>query len=259
MAGVQIIDHSVLVAFWLTFTRWLATLIQLPLFDGLPVPSVVKVLAALAVSYAFFPSVEAVVLVDVEAAGDGAFWLLTAFNALVGLVLGFLVKSIMAVFASAGSVVTQQMGFEAASYFDPMAERRTGPLEVMVGWTVVAMVLSSGALAPMLKGMLATFGTVRPHDLGALAGSPLHFVGLFRSVFLSAVLLASPLIFTNILMMALLGIIARVVPQMNVIMMSFVVNIGLGLFVFAVVAEEFFRVSFAMYVERLGDWFRFVT
>jgi flagellar biosynthetic protein FliR len=40
-------------------------------------------------------------------------------------------------------------------------------------------------------------------------------------------------------------------------MVSFVVNIGIGLLVFFAISEEYFQVAYKMYVERLGDWFQF--
>jgi flagellar biosynthetic protein FliR len=57
----------------------------------------------------------------------------------------------------------------------------------------------------------------------------------------------------------ILGIISRMIPQMNVLTVSFVVNIWLGLFVFWACSDEFFQVAFKIYTEKLGEWFRFVS
>ena len=75
----------------------------------------------------------------------------------------------------------------------------------------------------------------------------------------TAAVLAGPLIFANLLMNLVMGIVARTVPQMNVLMVSFVVNIGLGLLLFLGIAEEFFQVSFDLYVEKLGEWYQFLS
>ncbi len=81
---------------------------------------------------------------------------------------------------------------------------------------------------------------------------------MFKSLFVSSILLASPLIFTNMLIMTVLGIIARTVPQMNVIMVSFAVTIGLGLIVFVATSDEFFHIAYKLYTSKLGEWFNFV-
>jgi flagellar biosynthetic protein FliR len=55
-----------------------------------------------------------------------------------------------------------------------------------------------------------------------------------------------------------MGIVARTIPQMNILMVSFVVNIGIGLMIFFAISEEFFTVAYKMYVDRLGEWFQFI-
>ena len=40
--NVTLSDHAVFLAFWLSFSRWAAVLFQLPLFDNVAVPMLVK-------------------------------------------------------------------------------------------------------------------------------------------------------------------------------------------------------------------------
>jgi len=56
-----------------------------------------------------------------------------------------------------------------------------------------------------------------------------------------------------------MGIVSRAVPQMNVIAVSFAVNIGLGLLVFVTGSDEFFQTCFRIYTEKLGAWFQFIS
>ena len=259
MVNIQIVDMTAVIAFWVTFTRWLAVMFQLPIFDNVSVPTLVKVLCTLIISYAFYPYVSGDVMKDVQYLGEHAFWMLTIFNVVIGLAVGFLVKSIMNIFVSTGTIITQQVGFSMVRYFDPSTNQQVGPFEKLIQWTVLIMVISSGALLPMFKGVMGTFHSIHFYQLGQFAQAPEFFIELFKSIFLAALMLASPLIFTNVLIMSILGIIARIVPQMNVLMVSFVVNIGLGLLVFAATSNEFFQVAYNVYVEKLGEWFQFVT
>lgn len=258
MMNVQIVDYSTLIAFWLVFTRLMAIIFQLPLFDNQAVPGIVKVLATLVITFAFYPYVESHVLFDVKQIGVSNFWWLTICNVAIGLILGLFVKSIMNIFISAGSIITQEVGFSAINYFDPNAEQQVGPFEKLIQWSIVILLLSSGALIPMFKGILISFSTMHVHDLGRLLQSHLFFFSFFKGIFISSLLLASPLIFMNLLISSILGIIARMVPQMNVIMVSFVVNIGLGLMVFASISDEFFQVAFKIYTDKLADWIQFI-
>ena len=259
MISVEVIDHNVLIAFWLCFTRWSVILVQLPLFSTMMIPNSIKALSSLVITYAFFPYVQDEILKDIFYLGVNHFWILTIYNVLIGLIIGFFVKSIMDVFLSAGSIITQQMGFSALRYFDNSTSQRVGPFEKVITWTIVLMVLISGALLPMFKGIHNSFTSIHIQDLSKFLNSyefALHFA---KEIFLSALLLASPFIFVNTLIMSVLGIVARMVPQMNVLMMSFVINIGTGLLVFITCSSEFFQVGFKIYSNKLGEWFQYIS
>jgi flagellar biosynthesis protein FliR len=257
--NVTISDYTQVVCFWLIFTRWLAVTMQLPIFDNTSIPVVVKVLFTLLISYAFYPYLAPVVMKDIAYMGIENFWVLTIFYAIISLAIGMIVKTLMNIFIASGSIITQQVGFAAVRYFDPMSASQVGPFEKLIQWTILVMIISSGALVPMFKGIFSSFSAIHIYDLGNFSQSPVFFLKLFKEIFLSSLLLASPIIFTNLLIMTVLGVIARTVPQMNIIMVSFVVNIGLGLLVFAASSGEFFHMAFKIYTEKLGLWFQFVT
>lgn len=258
MISVGINDYPVFIAFWLVFTRWAAILFQLPLFDNTGVPFLVKSLTTMIISYAFFPIVEATMVQQVVQFGVENFWYLTIFNTIVGLFIGYLVKTIMSLFVAAGTIMTQQIGFASVTYFDPTAGSQIGPFEKMIQWTVLITILTSGALLPMFKGVVNSFFSISINSLGNFTNIHVFYHDFFKGVFSAAFLLATPLMFTNLILNMVMGIVARTIPQMNILMVSFVVNIGIGLSVFYAVSEELFHVAYKMYVDRLGEWFQFV-
>jgi len=259
MLNLQITDMTPLIAFWLAFSRWLAVIFQMPLFDNVSIPMTVKVLATLVITYAFFPMIQNQLYLDIQHVGAQSFWYLTIFNVLIGLVIGFFVKSIMSIFISAGALITQQIGFNALHYFDPNAGGQVGPFEKLIEWTVLMMILTSGALIPMFKGVVNSFSSVHVYNLGKMAHSPEFFMTMFKAFFISALMLSAPMIFINVVINAVMGIVSRAVPQMNVIAVSFAVNIGLGLLVFVTGSDEFFQTCFRIYTEKLGAWFQFIS
>ena len=257
--NVTILDETTFMAFWLCFSRWIAVLYQLPLFDNVAVPNLVKVLTSFLISFAFFPSLEGTLLAEIKLVGVDNIWVLVMFHTSTGLIIGFLVKCIMSLFVATGSILTQQIGYASVSYFDPTQGQQVGPFERLLEWTILILILSSGALLPMFKGVFQSFFTVNFMNADKMLKTPEYFVLFFKSAFSASVLLAGPLIFANLLMNLVFGIVARSIPQMNVLMVSFVVNIGFGLLLFLGIAEEFFQVSFDLYLEKLGQWFQFFT
>jgi flagellar biosynthetic protein FliR len=257
--NILISDHFVFMAFWLSFSRWAATLFQLPLFDNNSVPNIVKILASFLISYAFFPQLQGTLVAEIKTVGLDNAWILVMYHTTAGLIIGFLVKIIMSLFVATGSILTQQIGFASVSYFDPTQAQQVGPFERLLEWTLIILILSSGALVPMFKGVFQSFFSINFTNADRLLKTPEYFVLFFKSAFSASVLLAGPLIFANLLMNLVFGIVARTVPQMNVLMVSFVVNIGLGLLLFIGISEEFFQVSFELYVEKLGEWYQFIS
>lgn len=258
MISVTISDHVQFIAFWLCFTRWITVLMQLPIFDHLAVPNIVKVLTSVMIAWAFFPITQAVLREEIMAVGMNNIWFLTMLHGVIGLTLGFLVKSLMSLFISTGTLVTQQVGFSSVNYFDPSQGSQIGPFEKIIQWTLLILLLTSGALSPMFKGVVNSFFSINVMHLEKLALAPQFFTDFFKSIFSSSILLAGPLLFANLMMNLVFGIVARSIPQLNVLMVSFVVNIGMGLLLFLAISNEFFQVSFELYLEKLGEWFLFL-
>lgn len=256
---IEIIDLGLLVSFWIAFCRMLAIITQLPLFNNTEVPSIIKILSVLMMTYSFFPNIKENLVFDVNEIGVEHFWILTMMNVLVGLFIGFMVKIIMMIFTSAGAIITQQIGFSSIRYFDTTSISRIGPFEKLIQWTMIVLVITSDALLPMFRGILSSFNALSLIKLNNLIHSPQYFLNVLRVTFNSALMLASPLIFINLLIMSVLGVISRMVPQMNIIMTSFVVNIGLGLLIFLMTSFEFFSVSMNTYIVRLSEWYQIIS
>lgn len=259
MIQVTITDLNLFISFWLVFVRWQTIIMQFPLFDSETVPVQAKVLSALLISFCFFPTVAPFVQKDLNYYGVDSFWYLTIVNVVIGLVVGFLIKAIMEIFVSAGGLITQQVGFSALRYFDPSTSEQIGIFEQLIKWSMVLIIISSGALLPMFKGVIGTFANINLSNMDRLLMAPEFYLSFFKSVFLASLSLAAPLIYTNILLAAVMGILSRTVPQLNVLMVSFVVNIGVGLLVFLATSDEFFIVSNEVYNKHLADWFQFIT
>jgi flagellar biosynthesis protein FliR len=259
VVNITVTDINSLIAFWLVFCRWTAIVFQFPVFDQVGVPGVLKILFCISVSWCFFPFVKPYAIRDILYVGADNFWILSFFYAFVGLMAGFLSRIILQIFNSAGSIITQQVGFGAVRYFDQSIGDQVGPFEKFINITVVTMIVLGGGFYPLFKGSFMTFETMNFVSFSNVNGIVPFALYLFKSVFNTAIILSMPLIVTNIVVMTLLGIIARTVPQMNVLMVSFVLNISLGLFVFILSGEEFYIASINFYSKFIGDWLTFFS
>jgi flagellar biosynthesis protein FliR len=256
--NITIVDHTKLVAFWLIFSRWISILIQIPLLSESTVPMTIKVLTSLVISYAFYDNLAPVMLNDIYYIGENYFWILTIYNTAIGLCIGFFVKAIMITFAGVGSMMSQQIGFGGLRYIDPSAGAQVGPFEKIIGLTMLVIILFSGALKPMFQGIYNSFFSINLTNNISMDKLTLYYVHLFKELFKASIILASPILFTNLISYILMGIISRAVPQMNILVASFSINIFLGLFIFIVVMYDFFINSQSFYINQLSNWFNFL-
>ena len=259
MINFTVTDTNSIIIFWLIFCRWTGIVFQLPIFDQVGVPAILKILFSICVSWCFYPFLKFYPMNDLALLGKDNFWILSGFYVLVGLVVGFLSRIILQIFNSAGSIITQQVGFGAVRYFDLSIGDQVGPFEKFINVTVVTMIVIGGGLFPLFKGSFISFETMNFISISSVKGFVPFMIYLFKSIFNTAILLAMPLIVTNLVVMTLLGIIARAVPQMNVLMVSFVLNISLGLFVFILSGEEFYIASINFYATFINDWLNFFS
>ena len=119
--------------------------------------------------------------------------------------------------------------------------------------------ITSGALLPMFKGINNSFTFFQITKLSSFTMDWQYVLEFFKSIVYSTLFLALPVLFTSLVVTLVMGIIARTVPQMNVLMVSFVVNIGMGLLTFCFVSNEFFQTGFKIYSDLLGKWFQVVS
>jgi flagellar biosynthetic protein FliR len=84
--NVSILDQHVFLAFWIGFSRWIAVLFQLPLFDNVSVPMIIKVLTSFLLAFAFFPGTQGTLIAEVKLVGPDNIWLLMMFHTTTGLI-----------------------------------------------------------------------------------------------------------------------------------------------------------------------------
>jgi flagellar biosynthetic protein FliR len=152
---------------------------------------------------------------------------------LIGLSLGLAASIFIAAAESAGDMLAVQMGLSGANVLDPMSHTQLPVVGQLLGLFVTAMILAVGGHVAILQTLGASL------DVLPLGGSIdvdegiLAVVGLGSTLLLLGLRFAAPVIAAMMIGNAALGVLARTVPQMNLLMVAFPVQIGIGLFVLA--------------------------
>jgi flagellar biosynthesis protein FliR len=217
---------------WLTPVLW-PFIRVLALFSAMPVLGQRNVPARVRIALSFFIALAAAGTAP-EGTGNVALdspaaVLLVVQQLLVGLALGFAVRIIFTAIEFAGEIIGLQMGLNFAGFFDPAtAQQATATsafFSTMVGFLFIAMnghllvieaVVQSLAAFPVSPEPFAFLHTVRPETWGT-------------EVFRLGLWIALPLIAMLLFVNMMLGVIARVAPQISIFSVGFPVTLAVGL------------------------------
>ncbi len=232
-------DVSEFALFSLVLGRMAGLFSAIPLFGGKMVPARVKVATVFAMTLVFFPLVRA--RLPQLPADSISLGLLSIREALIGLSLGLLSQVIFSAVEFCGQIIGLQMGFSAASQFNPALGTQVSIMSVMQNLLAVLLFMTLGMHHVFIRAIVESYAVV---PLGAwhMSGELLQFViATTTGVFILAIKLAAPVMASLLAATVALGVMARSFPQMNIFMISFPVNISLGFTVLGVTLLVFFR------------------
>ncbi len=226
----------------LVLARVVAMMQVAPLLSSAAIPGPGRIGLALFIAVIALPGVLAGGY-PVPASGM-QFALLLIGEALVGVLLGFLVFLGFAALQTAGQFISLPVGFGIVELLDPVTEGRTSLLGGLFHVLALIAFLSVGGLHRlMLDGVAGSFHALRAADLvvsfeagtGVGAGLLLQTVaGSLTRLFGAAMTIALPIFAALLLVSLALAMLARVAPHMNLLMLGLPLSLGAGLVILLV-------------------------
>ncbi len=206
----------------------------LPVFGSRMVPLSIKAAMILILSLIFTPLLVSRVHVPETTWG---FILQTVPEALLGLSMAFLIRLILAGVQFSGQLLGFQMGFGVANVIDPATGVESPVLSQMVYLVALLLFLLFDLHHYFLLALGESFKFFPPGMIAPSKGVFLLLVERGEEIFRLGLKLLSPVLAILLLLQIALGIVARFVPQINVMMISFPLTIALGLFFFGLTFE----------------------
>jgi flagellar biosynthetic protein FliR len=202
-------------------------LFMMPLLNSTALPNLLKISLTLAVSLLLLP----VVKIDVQhfpsEPYNFAFFMMAEL--MIGFILGLSVKLIFAGVQLAGEFAGYQMGLAMARILDPQAGVHTNSIAEFYYLLGLLIFLSIDGHHWFIRALFQSFSVLSPGEVYLKPGLYHHFINLSGKMFIIAVKLVAPILAVLFFTYIALGMIAKLVPQMNVLMTSFPLTICLGL------------------------------
>ncbi len=160
---------------------------------------------------------------------------------LMGLILGFAVLLLFVGIQFAGQLAGLQMGFGIVNVIDPQSTDQVSIIGQFLNILAILLVLSSNGHHIILTGMMNSFDAVPLGGAVELNAGVIHkLIALSAQVFVIAVKISAPVLLALFLVSTAMGILARTVPQMNVFIVGFPLQIGVGLIAIAISLPVFY-------------------
>jgi flagellar biosynthetic protein FliR len=235
----------------LVATRLAALLLMTPLLHAVPLPASVRLLlvVALAAALALPLGVAPSTLPDLSALFDALLRELA-----IGATLGLGVLMAFAGFSLAGRLLDTQVGFGMAQVFDPVTRAQVPVLTSVLSLAGVLLFFVMNGHHALLRGVawsLKRFPVGQPWSVQQAAGPVLQqAAGLFTLGFA----LAAPVVLSLLLVEFALGVVARNLPQANMLVLGIPVKIVVGLLALSLWASGMGEISSRIHGQLLASW-----
>lgn len=228
--NIYAFDETQILLFFASLVRVSCLFLLLPIFGDNNVPPLVRIFLAFTVNLVVYPLAAASggAAITPVLASDIGILSLALKEAGVGLVIGFTAKLFFDALAFAFAYMGMQMGFNMASVYDHHAEASTPVISQLIMILAMLLFLALDGHHVFLKALLQSYGAV---PVGGLTLSKEIFAFVLDAstqVFWIAVKLSAPMALMIFLINCAFGIVAKAVPQINVLVVSFTVNILAG-------------------------------
>ncbi len=220
------LNTSDIVRFTLVFVRMAFIFMMVPVFGSRMVPRRVRIGLAVLMSFLIFPYVafkmpKSLTLMKMI---PGFF-----SEMVIGMAIGLITQLMFAGVQVAGQIAGYQMGFGIVNVIDPVTSQQVSIAAQFYYLFSVLLFLATGTHLIFIQALVESFKYIPP--LGArLSGFQINtLMKLAGNIFVLAVKVGAPVLAITLFTQVVLGIVARTVPQINVFIVGFPLQIGIGL------------------------------
>ena len=212
--------------FLICFARVAGFMSAIPVLMTKQTPIQVKVGLIFLCTFVLFPVMEPTI--QPVTFGTVTFLLLMLSEILLGGMIGLIARMIFTAVEYGGTVIGYQMGFAAANIYDPQNERQLALISQFQNVFAILIFLAIDGHHIFLQVAAKSY-TILPPGVFNISGEAIpYLLTLSSRIFFLGIQFSAPVLVVLLLSGLILGILARVFPQLNVFLLSFPLNIGIS-------------------------------
>lgn len=237
-------DH--LEAFVLVMLRVSAIIVVIPVISENTVPLRVKAGLSIIVSLIVFPLV-ASQIPPIKNFNFLELIFLMIGEVLIGVTIGFVARLVFAAIQISGDIIGFQMGFAVANVIDPMNAQMVSIITQLQYLIAMLVFLTVNAHHLFFQAIVQSYNIIAPLSFH-FSGQLMQFIfDASKEMFVIALKIAAPIMAVMLFTNVALGVVARTVPQMNIFIVGFPLQISLGLIFLGLTAPLFVRMTQAIF------------
>jgi flagellar biosynthetic protein FliR len=213
--------------FLLIFLRVSAIVALTPILGDRTVPLRVKGGLSILIAGLLFPVVR--VEMPALAFDTVSLFFRMASELIIGVVIGFAARLVFAGIQLAGQLVGFQMGFSIVNVIDPVNSMEVSIIAEFQYLVAVLIFLGMNGHHLFLSALADSFRLIPPLGFHLKGGLMQTMLGSMKDMFEVAIRMGAPIIAMLFFTSVGLGLVARTVPQINIFIVGFPLQIAIGL------------------------------
>jgi len=236
-----------LLGFVLVLTRISTFFLVVPVFNWKTIPVRIRVAIVMLISVFFSTVVPSAINPKQTCALEAI--LLISNEAIYGFALGLIVVLIFSAVKLSGRIIERQMGLAMAQTLDPLSGERAQPLGVLIEMIFILLFLSANGHHLFLLIISRSYQVFPVGSIPTVLSLVDGIVQTGSAMFVACLRLAAPMLAAFLLLLVVLAVFARIMPDMNILFISMPLRVGMGLLMVGV-----FLPFINDFVAEFADW-----
>lgn len=219
--------------FLLLLVRILSFISTAPFFGARTTPRRVKILISVVISFLVFQTCKDV---NVEYSGVMEYAIIVIKESVVGMLLGLITNICVQTIYFAGNFIDMDMGFAMATLFDPSTGVNISVTGNLYYYLIMAMFVATDMHQYLIRAIVDTYKVIPVGELVIRSGLLNNLIDFVASYFIIGFRIALPVFATILIINTVLGILAKVAPQMNMFAIGLQLKVLAGLLMLLAIA-----------------------
>lgn len=229
MIALSQLNEIQLIVFGLILLRMIAFVISAAIFSAPSVPLMMKILFPVALTMMMYSGVATNKLVAHVADVQDQIIILSFFELIVGLCMGFLTRLFFFAVSMTGEMLSVSLGLGQAQIFNPLMGTQGNALEQFLVMFSTLLFFAINGHHILIQGLLQSFSSIPIAQVDIQAVEFRNIVLAIQNLFIIAIQIAAPVLISMLVIQIGIGLLSRAVPQINVLSTASSVSALIGI------------------------------